>query len=155
MAEGASVDIGMNINAVDWSLTAVSGLLLGIRLYVKLARRRGLWWDDHLLLASWVSMYGGLSFVVAALTCQKDLLGCPSICGFILGTSRLRQTLRRGPYREPSPPRPPGYRNDGLHPLCRSLVQDIIRHHPFAYNNWTTEDSGMGHYSEHESDSHL
>lgn len=58
MAEAGIVDIGVNINGVDWSLTAVSGLILGIRLYVKLARRRGLWWDDYLLLASWVSVCG-------------------------------------------------------------------------------------------------
>jgi hypothetical protein len=52
---GANDDLSQNINASIWSLTAVSGVILGLRLWAKWLKRRGLWWDDHLLIVSWVS----------------------------------------------------------------------------------------------------
>ncbi|KAG7118008.1 hypothetical protein HYQ44_020232 [Verticillium longisporum] len=48
-------DLGPRLNATVWSLTAVSGLFLGLRLYCKFTRRRGLWLDDHFLIAAWCS----------------------------------------------------------------------------------------------------
>ncbi|CRK28259.1 hypothetical protein BN1708_018342, partial [Verticillium longisporum] len=45
-------DLGPRLNATVWSLTAVSGLFLGLRLYCKFTRRRGLWLDDHFLIAA-------------------------------------------------------------------------------------------------------
>lgn len=47
-------DYGPQINLTLWSLSAVAAIWLVVRVYCKLARRRGLWWDDHVLLASWV-----------------------------------------------------------------------------------------------------
>lgn len=38
-----------------WSFTVASAVFLGLRVYCKLLRRRPLWWDDHFLIASWVS----------------------------------------------------------------------------------------------------
>lgn len=38
-----------------WAFTFASAVLLGLRVYCKLSRRRPLWWDDHFLIASWVS----------------------------------------------------------------------------------------------------
>lgn len=45
---------GTRLDAVCWSLVAASGILLFLRVYSKLWSRRGLWWDDHFLLISWV-----------------------------------------------------------------------------------------------------
>lgn len=47
---------GTRLIASCWSLVAASGILLFLRTYCKLWRARGLWWDDHLLLASWASL---------------------------------------------------------------------------------------------------
>lgn len=44
------------ILAVSWVLTASSALFLGTRIYVKCTAHRGLWWDDHFLLASWLML---------------------------------------------------------------------------------------------------
>lgn len=46
---------GPKLNAIVWSLTAVAGVVLGLRVYCRLGRRRGLWWDDGFLIAAWVS----------------------------------------------------------------------------------------------------
>jgi hypothetical protein len=46
---------GTRLNSVLWSLTGVSGVLLSLRIYSKLWSRKGLWWDDHFLIISWVS----------------------------------------------------------------------------------------------------
>lgn len=46
---------GTRLIAVCWSLVAASAVMLFLRVYCKLWRRRGLWWDDHFLIISWVS----------------------------------------------------------------------------------------------------
>lgn len=45
---------GTKLVAVIWTLTALSGLILGLRVYCRLERRKGLWWDDAFLIAAWV-----------------------------------------------------------------------------------------------------
>lgn len=50
-------DYGRTIVAQSLSLLILSGIFLGLRLYCKVIRRRGFWWDDHVLIASWVSFY--------------------------------------------------------------------------------------------------
>jgi hypothetical protein len=51
-----STDFGPQINFTIWLLTALSSAFLALRLYCKFLRHRGLWWDDHLLILSWVSL---------------------------------------------------------------------------------------------------
>jgi len=46
---------GPQINFTIWLLTALSAMFLALRVYCKFLRHRGLWWDDHILIASWVS----------------------------------------------------------------------------------------------------
>ena len=48
---------GPKLNAVIWTLTAISGLILCLRIYCRVTRRKGLWWDDAFLIAAWVSAY--------------------------------------------------------------------------------------------------
>jgi hypothetical protein len=45
---------GVTIIAVLWTMTTLSGLFLGLRLYSKLARTRQLWWDDCVIIVAWV-----------------------------------------------------------------------------------------------------
>ena len=52
---------GPKLNAVIWTLTAVSAIFLGLRFYCKTARAKGLWWDDWLLMAAWVGIFAGTS----------------------------------------------------------------------------------------------
>ncbi|KAH7024236.1 hypothetical protein EDB80DRAFT_560096 [Ilyonectria destructans] len=48
-------DAGPTILAVLWVLASVSALFLALRVYCKFKTHRGLWWDDHILLGSWVA----------------------------------------------------------------------------------------------------
>ncbi|KAL4900478.1 hypothetical protein BDW74DRAFT_182809 [Aspergillus multicolor] len=47
---------GTRLVASCWSLAAAAGILLFLRVYCKLWRGRGLWWDDHMLIISWVAL---------------------------------------------------------------------------------------------------
>ncbi|KAI9147200.1 Satratoxin biosynthesis SC2 cluster protein [Paramyrothecium foliicola] len=47
---------GTRLIASCWSLAVTSGILMALRIYCKVWRSRGLWYDDHLLMASWVSL---------------------------------------------------------------------------------------------------
>ncbi|KAK8044234.1 hypothetical protein PG993_004258 [Apiospora rasikravindrae] len=44
---------GPLIDSVSWALVSLSGAILGLRVYAKLSRHRGLWWDDYIALFSW------------------------------------------------------------------------------------------------------
>ncbi|KAK3996370.1 hypothetical protein QBC44DRAFT_147192 [Cladorrhinum sp. PSN332] len=45
---------GVTIYAVQWPLTALSMVFLGLRLYTKVLRRRQFWWDDYFIIAAWI-----------------------------------------------------------------------------------------------------
>ncbi|KAG7294608.1 hypothetical protein NEMBOFW57_004684 [Staphylotrichum longicolle] len=45
---------GPKLNAVFWTLSAISGLFVLARFCAKRLRRRAYWWDDWLLVASWI-----------------------------------------------------------------------------------------------------
>jgi hypothetical protein len=49
-----SEDLGSVVDIANWLLVGVSGLFMGLRLYCKTIQHRGIWWDDHILIASWV-----------------------------------------------------------------------------------------------------
>ncbi|KAK3897914.1 hypothetical protein C8A05DRAFT_19410 [Staphylotrichum tortipilum] len=59
----ADADYGPQLNVLIWLLISVSGLFLFTRLYLKNCQNRGLWWDDWILLASWVALTASGSFV--------------------------------------------------------------------------------------------
>ena len=46
--------VGVRHAAVAWALTAAATVFLALRVYCKQCRHRGLWWDDYILLVSWV-----------------------------------------------------------------------------------------------------
>lgn len=45
---------GPYINASLWTLEGLAGLFLGLRIYCKVFRHRGLWFDDYFLIAAWI-----------------------------------------------------------------------------------------------------
>lgn len=47
-------DNGPLIVGITWWLTILCGGFLALRLYAKKSRGQGLWWDDHILVASWI-----------------------------------------------------------------------------------------------------
>ncbi len=53
---------GPKLNAIIWTLNAVSGVFLGLRLYCKIVRIKGLWWDDIFLAAAWVRNSSGIRY---------------------------------------------------------------------------------------------
>jgi len=47
-------DAGPVIITVLWVLVSISAISLALRVYCKRKTHRGLWWDDYILLGSWV-----------------------------------------------------------------------------------------------------
>ncbi|KAH8903777.1 hypothetical protein BR93DRAFT_985740 [Coniochaeta sp. PMI_546] len=50
------IKAGYQLNAINWPLVAVSALFLSLRIFLKLRQRRSLWWDDYVLIISWLSL---------------------------------------------------------------------------------------------------
>ncbi|KAI1841757.1 hypothetical protein JX265_007139 [Neoarthrinium moseri] len=49
-------DRSSRLLASCWSLVAASAIFLTLRVYCKLWRGRGLWWDDHLMIVAWLAL---------------------------------------------------------------------------------------------------
>ncbi len=43
------------ILASIWVLTGLSSVFIVLRAYCKIISRRGLWWDDYVMILAWVS----------------------------------------------------------------------------------------------------
>ncbi|KAK4124425.1 hypothetical protein N657DRAFT_390811 [Parathielavia appendiculata] len=63
----ASTDFGPQINFTLWLLTALSATFLTLRVWCKSLRHRGLWWDDHLLIAAWLCLVVDCSLISACI----------------------------------------------------------------------------------------
>jgi hypothetical protein len=50
----AFVNPWVELNAGLWSLFAGATIFLALRIWCKLTRRHGLWYDDYILLVTWV-----------------------------------------------------------------------------------------------------
>ncbi|KAI0432621.1 hypothetical protein F5Y09DRAFT_301402 [Xylaria sp. FL1042] len=59
---------GVVLNAVNWTLTALAALFLSLRLYCKVSRSRGLWWDDYILIAAFIGLLLGVAFITSSIT---------------------------------------------------------------------------------------
>jgi hypothetical protein len=59
------VDPSVQLNTGLWTLFAGASLFLALRVWIKITRRHGLWYDDYILLITWVCtrsfQYNGLS----------------------------------------------------------------------------------------------
>lgn len=49
------IDPTARVNGGIWTLFLAATAFLGLRLWCKIDRKHGLWWDDYILIASWVS----------------------------------------------------------------------------------------------------
>ncbi|KAK5654080.1 hypothetical protein OQA88_7761 [Cercophora sp. LCS_1] len=54
--DDGAANLGPQMVVTNWALDLVCGVFLGLRVYCKLSRRRKLWWDDHFLIASWITL---------------------------------------------------------------------------------------------------
>ncbi|KIH92540.1 hypothetical protein SPBR_02831 [Sporothrix brasiliensis 5110] len=54
------------LNFTIWLLTGLSLGFLILRVYCKFLRGRGLWWDDYVLITSWISLALASAFTTAA-----------------------------------------------------------------------------------------
>ncbi|KAK2059006.1 hypothetical protein LY76DRAFT_482545, partial [Colletotrichum caudatum] len=52
----ADDDRVIRLLASTWIMVGTSAVLLFLRIYCKIWRGRGLWWDDHLLIVAWTSL---------------------------------------------------------------------------------------------------
>ncbi|KAH7122107.1 hypothetical protein B0J13DRAFT_680257 [Dactylonectria estremocensis] len=46
------------MKSVTWTFFGGATILLGLRIYFKVLRRRSLWWDDYILIAAWALSLG-------------------------------------------------------------------------------------------------
>ncbi|CAK7217929.1 hypothetical protein SEUCBS140593_003377 [Sporothrix eucalyptigena] len=53
-------DYGPQLVILSLTLVLASALFLALRIILKINHRRGLWWDDYLLVASWVVLTAGV-----------------------------------------------------------------------------------------------
>jgi hypothetical protein len=75
-------NLGPRLNIAVWILTGAALVFLALRLYCKLSIRRGLWWDDYVLIAAGVSSsydarIGRTNHHKAVLVAQTSML---SVC---------------------------------------------------------------------------
>lgn len=81
------------VNAGLWTLFAGATVLLSLRLWAKITRRHGVWWDDYILLATWVNTCAPLEFLVAKLIPSTDGPRCEQFSHFI----SIRYWIRASP----------------------------------------------------------
>lgn len=85
------VDYGPQLNVLTWLLISISGLFLFTRLYLKNCQHRGLWWDDWILLASWVALTAsaGLIAFLVSIDYGKRFIPLPNAIKFGLPVNIL------------------------------------------------------------------
>ncbi|KAK4105421.1 hypothetical protein N658DRAFT_503567 [Parathielavia hyrcaniae] len=59
-------DLGPRTDIVCWLLMALSAVFLALRVFCKYRTHRALWWDDHILIISWVFQLIAVSFTSAS-----------------------------------------------------------------------------------------
>ncbi|KKY36929.1 putative integral membrane protein [Diaporthe ampelina] len=47
---------GAYINVIGWLLLSLAGLVVSARIWAKISARKGLWWDDYIVLAAWIML---------------------------------------------------------------------------------------------------
>ncbi|KAH7068251.1 hypothetical protein BKA63DRAFT_110145 [Paraphoma chrysanthemicola] len=88
------VDPAVQLNAGLWSLFAGASLFLGLRVWIKLTRGHGLWYDDHILLVTWcilaannslISVEYATGYVVDTWDDRMHILINITSCGTLVG----------------------------------------------------------------------
>ncbi|KAK3377230.1 hypothetical protein B0T24DRAFT_237074 [Lasiosphaeria ovina] len=83
---GPVPDLGPQTIAAVWTLVVLSTVFLAVRVYCKVWRLKGLWWDDWVLILSWVCEIGNAAIVQTVVNlglgkypCDIDIANLPSI----------------------------------------------------------------------------
>ncbi|KAK1758832.1 hypothetical protein QBC47DRAFT_409662 [Echria macrotheca] len=61
-------NLGPHLLRTIWIMIGASMVFLFLRLYAKVSRSRGLWWDDHILIGAWVCITTESSLLTYATT---------------------------------------------------------------------------------------
>lgn len=55
MLQAEDKSIEPKLDVLDWAMTMLAGVVVGLRVYNKYRTRCRLWWDDWIAIVSWVS----------------------------------------------------------------------------------------------------
>lgn len=55
MLQAEDKSIEPKLDVLDWAMTVLAGVVVGLRLHHKYQTRCRLWWDDYIAIVSWVS----------------------------------------------------------------------------------------------------
>lgn len=55
MLQAEDKSIEPKLDVLDWAMTMLAGVVVGLRIYHKYRTRSRLWWDDYIAIVSWVS----------------------------------------------------------------------------------------------------
>ncbi|KAK6084336.1 integral membrane protein [Seiridium cupressi] len=61
-------NFGPKVNVCVWGLSSMAAAWLILRVYYKFLRQKRLWWDDYILIASWLMLLGGNISITFAVT---------------------------------------------------------------------------------------
>lgn len=64
MANGSQENVN-KLAGIQWVVTGLALVFLVLRLYCKRTLGKGFWWDDHILIAAWVSTPRVLLLLIA------------------------------------------------------------------------------------------
>jgi len=67
MPEIHDVSVGRRYIVAVWTMVAVSGVFISLKILARARRRMRLWWDDYLMVMSWVCVVAASAFLTAAI----------------------------------------------------------------------------------------
>lgn len=94
------VDPTVQLNAGLWTLFAGATVFLAIRVWIKITRGHGLWWDDHILLVTWVSITSLLTSQACFKKTRKgpDRVAVTAVLSLSAGLQRYMRLCQKPPF---------------------------------------------------------
>ncbi|KAB5513406.1 hypothetical protein GE09DRAFT_1013960, partial [Coniochaeta sp. 2T2.1] len=62
---------GTELLIITWVLVGLATIFLSLRVYCKLSRRRSLWWDDWIMIASWMLLVANVGIITRTVVCDQ------------------------------------------------------------------------------------
>ena len=90
-ASNGPKDLGPRVSIVVWLLIGLSSVFIALRVFCKFKTHRGLWWDDHILIISWVCTPILSPFTSSWLTHREAASARRQLSHHRLGTAGLRK----------------------------------------------------------------
>lgn len=123
-------NLGPKVNIVVWLLIGLSSVFLVLRVFCKFRTHRGLWWDDHILIISWVRAPILSPFMSNWLIHREAASARHKLSHVCLVTAGLRKAHLGHRPGQPYSTRLAGqYLSQPVHPGGRP-EQDIVRRDP-------------------------